>query len=173
MWQEQGRIVQIDTLLSLYFVREHFGVYVFYGIESCQPKILYIGQSKNLINRLLQHFHYPTPGEQTGSFYRSYRDYWQEKHKNTHVRPYWQQYWNLLCKSELMVMAWPIGEEANPTEMKISKIKILENNLIYFLKPKYNRNTDNTRGDYLEKYMQNKFNELICNLQQEMNEMKS
>ena len=168
MWQEQGRIVQIDALLSLYSVREHFGVYAFYGIECCKPKILYVGQSKNLINRLLQHFHYPTPGEQTGSFYTIYRDYWQEKHKDIHARPYWQEYWNLLRKSKLTVMAWPIDDDVHDSHIK--EIKVLEKKLIHLLKPKYNQRIE--QGDHLNEFMQNKFNELKCNLQKKLGEMK-
>ena len=173
MWQENGRIVQIDTLYSFRCVSEHFGLYVFYGIECAEPEILYIGQSKLLINRLLQHFHCPTPGEQTGAFYTIYRNYWERREGTVgDARPYWKQYWRLLCRSKLIAMAWPIDNDTDEaTSMQKKAIKAFENNLIWSFDPKYN-NQRNSRVDLNEWYMQDKFDELSCELRQRREAMR-
>ena len=173
MWQEDGRIIQISTLCSLRSVSEHFGVYVFYGIECSEPEPLYIGQSaKFLINRLPQHLRYPTQGDKTGTFYKKYRDFWQERHIVTDARPYWKEYWNLLCSSELMVMAWPMGCGADEaTDAQKQAIKALESKLIQSFNPKYN--SQQNPGDNLEEWcMQDKFDELSCELRRRREAMR-
>ena len=170
MWQENGRIVQIDTLCTFRSVSEHFGVYVFYGIECSEPKILYIGQSTKLFNRLPQHLSYPTPRETTGTFYTTYSGYWKKKREATDARPYWKQYWDLLCRSELMVMAWPIDDgEDKATDIQSDTIKKFERDLIRLFKPKYNNQT-NISGD-LGECMREKFDELSCELRQKLEEL--
>ena len=172
MWQENGRIVQIDTLCTFRSVSEHFGVYVFYGIECSEPKILYIGESAKLFNRLPQHLSYPTSGDRTGTFYKNYRNYWIKKRGSTDARPYWKQYWDLLCRSELMVMAWPIDNGADgATDTQHKAIRKFESKLIQSFSPKYNKQK-NPGGD-LERCRRSSMDGLRCELRQKLKELKT